>query len=143
MRPIYKLFLVKEGEIEYDKITVAKDVVAAVKPIFGHLDRECFAVLALGTKHRIIGANVVSIGSLEAAIVHPREVFKFAILANASVIIGVHNHPSGDCHPSDEDIKLTQKLVSSGDMLGIDMLDHIIIGDGGFISMKEEGYMNK
>ena len=92
-------------------------------------DREIFAVMLLNTKNHVVGINVVSIGSLTAAVVHPREVFKAACLANAASIILTHNHPSGDPAPSKEDISITARLVQAGRLMGIPVLDHIIIGD--------------
>ena len=93
-------------------------------------DREVFSVILLDVKNRVIGINVVSIGSLSASVVHPREVFKAAILANAANIILTHNHPSGDPAPSKEDINITARLVQAGRLIDIPVLDHIIIGDG-------------
>ena len=93
-------------------------------------DREIFAVMLLNTKNHVVGINVVSIGSLTASVVHPREVFKSAILANAASIILTHNHPSGDPAPSKEDISITSRLVQAGRLMDIPVLDHIIIGDG-------------
>lgn len=93
-------------------------------------DREVFSVILLDVKNRVIGINVVSIGSLSASVVHPREVFKAEILANAANIILTHNHPSGDPAPSKEDINITARLVQAGRLMDIPVLDHIIIGDG-------------
>ena len=93
-------------------------------------DREVFSVILLDVKNRVIGINVVSIGSLTASVVHPREVFKAAILANAANIILTHNHPSGDPAPSKEDVDITARLVQAGRLIDIPVLDHIIIGDG-------------
>ena len=101
-------------------------------------DREVFAVMLLNTKNRVIGINVVSVGSLTASVVHPREVFKAACLANATNIILTHNHPSGDPAPSKEDISITSRLVQAGRLMDIPVLDHIVIGDntGRSISFK-------
>jgi DNA repair protein RadC len=100
---------------------------------------EHFGILCLTTKNKIAGAHIVSIGSLNSAIVHPREVFKTAILNNSSGFIMFHNHPSGDPTPSREDIEMTQKIAEIGTIMGIDVLDHIIIGDGSFVSLKGQG----
>ena len=97
--------------------------------------------MALDARNRPIGCNTVSVGSLSASIVHPREVFKFAILANASSIILAHNHPSGDVSPSQDDKELTRRIVEAGTLMGIDVLDHLIVGNGDFLSMKERGLM--
>ena len=93
-------------------------------------DREVFSVMLLDVKNRVIGINVVSIGSLSASVVHPREVFKAAILANAASVILTHNHPSGESKPSREDIEVTRRMVQVGRIMDIHVLDHIIIGDG-------------
>ena len=101
------------------------------------LDREHFRVIYLNTKNYVIAIEKISIGSLSSSIVHPREVFKKAIEKSAAAIILAHNHPSGDPEPSKEDIKVTQRVAEAGKILGIDVLDHIIIGDGKFKSLKE------
>ena len=98
-------------------------------------------MLALDARNRPIGANTVSMGSLSASIVHPREVFKFAILANASSLILAHNHPSEDRSPSSDDIALTRRLVQAGELLGIEVLDHVVMGGQDFLSFKEQGLM--
>jgi DNA repair protein RadC len=105
-------------------------------------DREGFAVIHLSTRHAVISSEVVSIGSLNASIVHPREVFKGAILANACAVILAHNHPSGDCEPSDEDRTITRRLVQAGEILGIAVLDHVIIGARGtHLSFRDRGIL--
>lgn len=106
-----------------------------------HKKKEQFLVVYLDTKCKCIGYDRVSDGSLNASIVHPREVYKGAIRKSAYSIITVHNHPSGDPSPSREDIMITSKLKASGELIGIGLLDHIIIGDGCFISLKEQGYL--
>ncbi len=98
---------------------------------------EVFAILCLSTKHRVIAYHEVSRGTLDATLVHPREVFKAALLANAAAIILTHNHPSGDPSPSADDVQLTRRLVDAGALLGVDVLDHIIVGDGRYYSFKE------
>ena len=100
---------------------------------------ETAQMLALDTKNKVIGIFSLSIGSLNASIIHPRDVFQRAILSNAASVILVHNHPSGDPTPSPEDMELTRKLVEAGKMLDITVLDHVIVGEGAYISMKEHG----
>lgn len=103
-------------------------------------DRETFVALLLNTKNRIIKKEVVSFGSLNANIVHPREVYKEAILNGAARIAVAHNHPSGDPYPSNEDLELTKKLYEVGEVIGIPLIDHVIVGeDGQFYSFKERG----
>lgn len=102
-----------------------------------YLTQEHFIILMLNTKNYVIHEHTVFIGSLNASIVHPREIFREAIKRSAANIIAVHNHPSGCAEPSYEDIEVTRRLINVGELVGIDLLDHIIIGDGEFISIKE------
>jgi len=103
--------------------------------------KEHFVVLHLDGKNRIVCFDRVSIGTLNQAIVHPREVFKTACLSNAAAIILVHNHPTGDPTPSSEDLALTRRIRESGEILGIKVLDHIIVGDEVFLSFVDKGLM--
>lgn len=105
------------------------------------LDKEFFVLLFLDTKNKVIGRETISIGTINNALVHPREVFKAAIRRGAVSIIGAHNHPSGDSTPSKEDIELTKRLVEAGELIGIDLLDHVIIGSQSNTSLKERGLM--
>ena len=100
---------------------------------------EVFGMLCLSTKHRVIAYYEVSRGTLDSTIVHPRDVFRAAIMANAACIVVSHNHPSGDPTPSAEDHALTHRLMAAGEMLGIEILDHIIVGHGRYHSFKEAG----
>jgi DNA repair protein RadC len=130
--PVYRVTLVRDPAMPsaVRQITSSQDAVAVVRQYLAGVDREHFIVLLLDNKHRIIGIHTVSVGSLTASVVHPREVFKVAILANAKAIICAHNHPSGYAAPSQEDRLITAKLVKGGHILGIPVLDHVIIGDG-------------
>lgn len=103
------------------------------------LDREQFSAVLLNTKNHVIGRETISIGTLNASMVHPRELFKRAIRRSAAAVILVHNHPSGDPTPSREDIQLTKRLQEAGEILGIDVLDHLVLGFDKFISMKSKG----
>ncbi|MFJ5715528.1 DNA repair protein RadC [Neobacillus sp. NPDC093127] len=105
------------------------------------LSQEHFVCLYLNTKNQVIHKQTVFIGSLNASIVHPREVFREALKRSAASVIAVHNHPSGDPAPSREDIEVTKRLVECGKIIGIDLLDHLIIGDNKFVSLKEKGYL--
>lgn len=118
-----------------------EDAADIIKKYIGDDDRESFIILLLDTKHKINWLHTVSIGSLNASIVTPRETFKAAILANASAIILGHNHPSANCSPSREDINITKRLQEVGELLGISILDHIIVGGDNYTSLKEEGYI--
>lgn len=106
-----------------------------------YLDKEHFKVVLLNAKHRVIDIVTVSVGCLDSSLVHPREVFKECLRRNSARVIMVHNHPSGDPTPSYDDIAITQRLASSGLILGIDVLDHIIVGDNRYSSLKELGLM--
>ena len=136
--PEYKVMLVRDKKIETDtKFINSSD--AANKILQSYLngvDREHFVVIMLNRKNGIIGINTVSVGDLSSSIVHPREVFKPAIVAGAASIIVAHNHPSGDPAPSSDDINVTKRLKEAGYILGIGVLDHIIIGDGCYVSLK-------
>ena len=103
--------------------------------------KEYFKVLMVNVKLEIIGVETVAIGELTGAPVHPRETFEPAIRKGAAAVCFAHNHPSGDPRPSEDDLKITKRLVECGDILGIRVLDHIIIGDGVYTSLKEEGYI--
>src|SRR5438093_93583 len=142
---IYRVSLVRESRLHcYNKqIRSSADAGALVHAYLADVDREHFVVLMLDTKNKVIAISTVSIGSLNASIVHPREVFKPAILSNAAAIILAHNHPSGQPHPSQEDRVLTVRLVAAGKLLGISVLDHVIIGDGTstYFSFADEGLM--
>lgn len=117
------------------------DVAALVSEDLRYLQQEHFVALFLNTKNRVIGRETLSVGSLNAAIVHPRELFRAAVKRSAASVICVHNHPSGDPTPSAEDIRLTHRLTEAGHIIGIEVLDHVIIGDRSFVSLKESGEM--
>jgi DNA repair protein RadC len=142
--PIYRVMLVREARIPYDQpqLRSSADAGRMLATYLTDVDREHFVVLLLDQKNHVIGIHTVSMGSLTASIVHPREVYKVAILANAAAIICGHNHPSGDPHPSQEDRAITQRLSEAGKLLGINMLDHIVIGSAGrYFSFADEGLL--
>jgi DNA repair protein RadC len=118
-----------------------EDVSSLVMEDMRFLKQEHFVCLYLNTKNQVIFRHTVFIGSLNASIVHPREVFKEALRRSSASIICLHNHPSGDPSPSREDIDVTKRLYEAGRVLGIELLDHIIIGDRTFISLKEQGHV--
>ena len=115
----------------------AKDVYHLVKDELARADRERFLSLMLDSRNRVIGIDEVSVGSLNASIVHPREVYKSAILANAASIITVHNHPSSNVEPSEDDLDITHLLRKAGKIIGIKLVDHLIVGPDGFMSFKD------
>ncbi|MEF2243347.1 RadC family protein [Paenibacillus sp. IITD108] len=118
-----------------------KDAAEHVMDELRYLKKEHFLCLFLNTKNHVIARETMSIGTLNAALVHPREVFRAAIKHNSASIICVHNHPSGDPTPSPEDISLTKRLTEAGQLIGIEVLDHVIVGDGRYISLKEHGHL--
>jgi DNA repair protein RadC len=128
-------------EVEKPKISSPEDVYRRIYPRMREQKKEMFIELCLDTKNQIIREHIISVGSLNANIVHPREVFKLALAESAAHIIVVHNHPSGDPTPSREDIEITKKLAETGIIMGITVLDHVIIGDGRHFSMKEAGHI--
>ena len=129
---IVSIKMVKESSFLYQTRTISspKDAYEMIKEQLEGLDREQFIIACLNTKNEPTNISVVSVGTLNKAIVHPREVFKTAILSNAASIMAFHNHPSGETTPSQQDIQLTQRLVEAGELLGIKLLDHLIIEDG-------------
>ena len=140
----FKICMVKENDIEYPDVNISfpQTVADLVAKYVGTPDREMFIVLAVNVRNKINGIHTVSVGSLDTSIVHPREVFKFAILANASSIIVAHNHPSGDTTPSSDDIELTKRLKQASEILAIDLLDHIVLGhDGQYLSFRDKGLL--
>ncbi len=140
---IVSIKMVKESSFLYQTRTISspKDAYEMIKDQLQDLDREQFIIACLNTKNEPTNITVVSVGTLNKAIVHPREVFKTAILSNAASIMAFHNHPSGETTPSQQDIQLTNRLYEAGELLGIKLLDHLIIGDGTFTSLKEKGYL--
>ena len=117
------------------------DVAALLLPRFRYESRESFVAVLLSTKNHVLKTPVISVGSLNASIVHPRELFREAINASAAAVIVAHNHPSGDPTPGPEDVSLTRKLVEAGKILDIPVLDHVVLGDGKYVSFKEKGIL--
>lgn len=141
---IVKVKLVKESSILYKnrRISCPNDAYNLSISFLKDIDREVMLVITLDTKNQPNSISICSIGSINTSIVHPREIFKTAILSNASSIILAHNHPSGDPTESPEDIKITQRLVEAGKLIGINVIDHIVVGENRFISFKEKGLLN-
>ncbi len=122
-----------QGEI---LLNSPKEAASLLMPMMRHLKQEHLYALLLDVKNKIIAKTLISKGGLASSTVHPREVFKKAIKKSCASLIIAHNHPSGDPTPSDNDIEVTKRLLSAGEVLGIDLLDHLIIGDGKYISLK-------
>ncbi len=129
--PLYELKAVRRGTFRADSRSIHNqyDAALVVHEVLTHRDREAFVVMPIDTKNWIVGVHIVAIGALDNVSVHPREVFKFAVLKNAANIIVAHNHPSGDPIPSPADRALTRRLSEAGEILGIPLLDHLIIGE--------------
>ena len=122
------------------RLSAPREAAAVLTALLSHEAIEVFAIVCLSTKHHLQAYYEVSRGSLDATLVHPRDVFKAAIMANAAALIMAHNHPSGDPTPSPDDLLITRKLVQAGEVLGVDVVDHIIVGhDGKYYSFKETG----
>lgn len=144
--PEYKVMVVKDSSGgakaagKKKSIKSPDDVAEVLKTYLDGADREHFCIAMLDRKGNIIGINTVSIGGLHSSLVHPREVFKPAVILGAASLILCHNHPSGDTDPSKEDIEGTKMLVEAGRIMGIEILDHVIIGDN-YTSLKSRGLM--
>lgn len=131
----------KNMEKKITKIKNSEDIYQYLKNEIQDKKNECFYAILLDTKNVIISKEVISIGTLDASIVHPREAFKPAIKKSAKSIVFAHNHPSGDFTPSKDDFRTTQRLVEAGEILDIEVLDHIIIGKDGYYSFKKENFI--
>jgi DNA repair protein RadC len=130
-------FPLKEGDI----IRGSRDIYEACHPAMRDLKKEVFRVVLLNGKNRVIRTETVSQGSLTTCLVHPREVFAPAVRESSASVLLIHNHPSGDPTPSREDIEMNQRLIQAGELIGIRVLDHLVIGDGRYISFVDQGLM--
>ncbi len=136
--------LVKEGSTKYPQrfINNPQDAARLAEEFIADSDREQVIAICLDVKHQPTSIAIISVGTVHSSLVHPREVLKQAILSNASAIILAHNHPSGDLTPSKPDIDMTKRLSEATEIMGIDLLDHIIVGDGRrYASFREQGLM--
>lgn len=152
LQPIYEIVKIKAERRKLPKkylsenltdytVRSPQDFADIAMKFIGDEDREIFLVACLSTKNQIQSLHRCHIGSLNASIVTPREVFKTAFLQNAASIIVAHTHPSGICTPSPEDIDVTHRLQEAGELLGVEVLDHLIVCENNFLSLKEKGYM--
>jgi len=127
-----------QGEIgERPKLAGAKDLAEYLMPMYANHREERFGVVMLDVKRRVIRTEILSVGTLDTSVAHPREVFRAATLASASAIAVFHNHPSGDPRPSQDDMVITHQLVAAGQVMGIEVVDHVILGDGCWFSFRE------
>jgi DNA repair protein RadC len=124
---------------ERPQMTSPRAVAEYLMAQYGNHRVEQFGVLLLDTKRRVLRSTVLSVGTLDASIVHPREIFREAVAGGAAAIVLFHNHPSGDPEPSREDTRLTERLIAAGALMGIDVLDHVILGDARYFSYREKG----
>lgn len=144
IKAVYETLAVRDEITSYLKTGARYTAPAQVFDTFRFLMRETkemFLTVHLDGKNRMIAMDVVSIGSLNQSIVHPREVFKTALLSNAAAVLLVHQHPSGDPNPSSEDLSITRRLKEAGEVMGIKVLDHVIVGDGEYVSFVEKGLL--
>ena len=119
------------------RLATPREAAAFLMPTFGSRPAEQFGIVLLDTKHRVLRTTVLTLGSLNASVVEPRDVFREAALGGAAAIVAFHNHPSGDPSPSPDDVELTRRLAAAGTLMGIDLVDHIILGDVRYCSFKE------
>ncbi len=143
--PGFRISLVREPGVkltERPSMQSPSEAAPILRDYIGDLDREVFVIAMLTARHRILGLHTVSVGCLTASLVHAREVFKPAILSGCAGLLICHNHPSGDPEPSAEDLALTRRLAAAGSLLGIEILDHLVIGEAGrFVSFRQRGFL--
>jgi DNA repair protein RadC len=123
------------------QITSPRVLAEMLLPQYGSRAVEQFGIVLLDTKHRVLRTTVVTVGTVDASIVHPREIFREAASAGAAAIVLFHNHPSGDPEPSQDDVVLTRRVAAAGILMGIDVLDHVILADARYCSMREKGFL--
>jgi DNA repair protein RadC len=123
------------------QVTSPRAVAELLLPQYGNRTVEQFGVVLLDTKRRVLRITVVSVGTLDSSIVHPREIFREATTAGAAALVLFHNHPSGDPEPSTEDVQLTRRLMAAGVLMGIDVIDHVILADVRYCSLREKGFI--
>jgi DNA repair protein RadC len=126
---------------ERQQITSPRDAAHFLMPEYSARPVEQFGLLMLDTRHRVLRTSVLTVGTLDCASVQPREVFRQALLASAAAVVMFHNHPSGDPQPSAEDVDLTRRIVAAGELMGIRVIDHVVLGEGRYCSLKESGYL--
>lgn len=124
---------------ERAQISIPDDAVALLRPLLDGQDRECGVLVALDTRHRVIATTVISVGTAAHTFLAPREVYRDALMFGASAIVVAHNHPSGDATPSDDDRQITRRLAQAGVTLGVELLDHLVLGDPEWTSMARLG----
>jgi DNA repair protein RadC len=121
------------------QVTTPDSALAVVRPLLADRDRECGVLVALDTRHRVIATTLISVGTAATTFLAPREVYRDALLLGASAVVVAHNHPSGDPTPSADDERITRRLAEAGAMLGVDLLDHLVVGDPDWTSLARVG----
>jgi DNA repair protein RadC len=140
--PRHRVMLVRDAGVAYSQtLRTSAEVYLLLREEAATWDREHFLVLALDGKNRLLGVETISVGTLTASLVHPREVMKGLLLANAAAFLMAHNHPSGDPTPSAEDLAITKRIRECADLFGIRLLDHVILGHGRYCSMCDENLL--
>ncbi len=143
--PGFRIALVREPGVklaERPSLKTPAEAARVLAEYIGERDREVFVIALLTVRHRLIGVHTVSVGCLASSLVHPAMVMKPAILASAACLVLAHNHPSGCPEPSAEDVALTRRLVAAGQLIGIEVLDHVVLGEAGrYVSLKERGVL--
>ena len=140
--PVFGVRLVRERDHLTERVTTPADAARVASEILDGRDREAFLVLALSTAGRLIGAHIAHVGTLDASVASPREVFKFALLANARQIVIAHNHPSGNVEPSRADVAVSKQMKAAGEALAVPVVDSLIVGyDGEHVSLAERGLL--
>jgi DNA repair protein RadC len=123
------------------RLSTPREAASFLMPAFGSRRVEQFGVVLLDSKHRVIRTAIVAVGTLNSTVVQPRDVFREAMLGSAAAVVIFHNHPSGDPSPSPDDVELTRRLAAAGALMGIDLVDHIVLGDARYCSLKELGQL--
>lgn len=140
--PVFTLRLVRERSHETAQVRTPADVARLATELVADLDREAFYVIALSTANRVVGAHCAHLGTVDASVASPREVYKFALLVNARSVVCLHNHPSGNTEPSRADIQISKQIRAAGEALGIPLVDSLVVGfDGRYTSLVERGLL--
>jgi len=139
----YRVSVVRERTDRYERIECSKNIKEIASRLLSDAPTERFIMFMLNAKNRILGFVEISVGSLNATVVHPRDAYRAAVIQGANAVIVAHNHPSGDPTPGREDRECTQRLAQAGKILGIALLDHIVVGEDGYYSFADKGQLNE
>lgn len=141
---IVSVKMVKEKSVTYNfrAVSTPKDLYCISRGFLEDSDREKMLLICFNTKNEPTHIEILSVGTLNTSLVHPREVFKTVVLSNAASFAVAHNHPSGNCNPSGDDVDITKRLKEAAKIMGVELLDHIIIGEGNYVSLREKGVLS-